>query len=502
MMKILFIELPIDSWNRFSRLYIPNPGTLAVGTYLKNKGYSVKILDTYAEGIGWKNLKEIIKEESPDIVGASSYTPDIYGRILLARLIKQISPSTVTVLGGAHATLVPEETLRLGKAIDYLVIGEGEETFLELVKTLERGGSKEDMRSVKGLAYLFNGEYIKTRDRPFINDLDELPMPDYSMLPMDKYGIFYFPYVLGQSLACTFSRGCAAPCVFCSTNVVWRHCWRGRSAKKIVEELAVLSREYKKKTFLFADDNFLYDRDRNKEFINQMRAEGLEIEFRLSARVDSLLRDKDLLKDLRSVGLTALQIGVESYDQDVIDGLSKNYRVERVKELASILKEAGIPFSVLFFIVGNYEDSRGSLLRIVEKTKEYGFGAIHISPLTPWPGTQLHSRMESLIKVRDYRDYDWKNTIMPTKHLSIKQINRLRNRLFFKWYFAPSVFRRNLSNKYLKRYHLSRITSFFFSAVRYKLIRKLQIWRLFWYNRLIEKIYKEHMSFIKKGKGE
>ncbi|MBM3245255.1 MAG: cobalamin B12-binding domain-containing protein, partial [Candidatus Omnitrophica bacterium] len=129
MTRILFIELPIDSWNRFGKHYLPNPGTLAVGTFLKNKGYSVKIVDTYAEGIGWNKLAEVIRKEKPDIIGSSTYTPDIYGRVLLARMVKKINPAITTVFGGTHISLVPEETLRLARDIDFAVIGEGEETF-------------------------------------------------------------------------------------------------------------------------------------------------------------------------------------------------------------------------------------------------------------------------------------------------------------------------------------------------------------------------------------
>ncbi len=500
--KILLIELPIDWWDRSSRMYLPNPGTLAIGTYLKYKGYNVKIIDTYAEGMGWKKLIKLIKKEQPDIIGSSSYTPDIYGRILLARTIKKINPSIVTVFGGSHVSLVPEETLRLAKNIDYIVIGEGEETFLELIKALERGKHREDMRSIQGIAYLNNnGEYIRTESRLPIKNLDGLPMPDYSMIPMDKYKNTYFPYSPQQGISCCFSRGCTEQCIFCSSNILWQYCWHGRNAKNIVEELTILNKKYDKKTFLFTDNNFLYDRKRNIEFIEEMKRSGIKIEFRPLARVNTLLRDKDLLMDLRKIGLTALQFGVESYDQNILNSMRKNYKAEQIKELSFYLKKAKIPYTRVFLIVGNYEDDKKSMLDLIKKTKEYGFGAVQISCLAPWPGTELSFQMkkQGMIKVWDYRLYDWENIIMPTKYLNMKEISILKNLLFYKGDFNLSIFIRNLSNRYLRHYHLYTIGSVFLSNIRYKFIYKFKIWKLSKYSRLIDKIYKEHLAFIKKS---
>jgi len=498
--KILLIELPIEPWNRASRMYLPNPGTLSIGTYLKCKGYNVKIIDAYAEGVGWRKLSELIKNEQPDIVGSSSYTPDIYGRILLSRVIKKINPSIVTAFGGSHISLAPEETLRLAKDIDYVVIGEGEETFLELIKALENGKGREDMHNIRGIAYLHNNaEYIRTEARPPIENLDDLPMPDYSMIPMDKYKNTYFPYPAQQGFSCWFSRGCTERCNFCSSNALWQYCWHGRNAKNIVEELKVLNNKYGKRFFLFTDNNFLYDRKRNIEFIEGMKRANLKIEFRPLARIDTLLRDKDLLKDLRGIGLTALQFGVESYDQLTLDGMQKNYKVEQVKELSFYLKEAGIPYTRIFLIVGNYEDNKDSILGLVRKTKECGFGAVQISCLVPWPGTELFTQMkkQDAIKVWDYRRYDWENAIMPTRYLSMKELSGLKSALFYKWYFDISILLRNLSNRYLRHYHFYTICSSFISSFRYKFIYRFKIWKLFHHSRSIDDIYKEHLALIK-----
>lgn len=496
--KILLVELPIDSWNRpKAGHYLHNPGTLSIGTYLKQKGYNVKIIDSYAQGLSWNRTIETIRNERPDIVGSSSYTTDIYGRILLARTIKKINPSIVTVLGGYHVSLAPEETLRLARDIDYAVIGEGEETFSELVGALENGKLKKDMHSVKGLAYFHDGEFVTTEPRPLIEDLDELPMPDYSMIPMDKYRSTYFPCPPRQSSSCWFSRGCIEKCSFCSATVLWQHCWRGRSAMNIVNELMILNKKYGKKAFVFTDNDFLFNRKRNLEFIEEMKRSGLKIDFRPLSGVKTLLRNKDLLGDLRKIGLTAIQIGIESYNQDTLNKISKNYEIEQLKEISYYIKKAKIPYTRVFLIVGHYEDDRRSILGLIKKTKEYGFGAIQISCSVPWPGTQLfyEAKKRRIIEVWDYRRYDWENAIMSTRYLSLNQVNLLKLWLFFKWYFDIFVFMRNLTNRYLRHYHILTLYSVFLSLIHYSLISKFK--KLFKYNRLVNEVYKDHLAYIR-----
>jgi len=498
-MRILLIELPIDFWNRPGRHYLPNPGTLSVGTYLKSNGYDVRILDTYAEGMDWDSLINYIKEERPDVIGSSTYTCDIYGRVLLSRLIKQASPSTITVFGGTHITLAPEETLRLAGSIDYAVLGEGEVTMLELIRAIESGGNKPELSALEGIAYLDGGRYNKTTARPLVNNLDELPLPDYSLVPMAKYHNSFFPYPADQGLSICSSRGCVARCNFCSESVLWQHRWRGRSAKSVVEELMQLNKYYGKRAFLFNDDNFLFDRQRNVDFIKEMSRSGLKVEFRVGARVDTLLRDRDLLKDLRRVGLTALQIGIESYGQGDLDALNKDYREEQIRELSFYLKSIHIPMAIAFVIVGNREDGKKTLREIIKRTKSCGFGMLHISPLTPWPGTRLYRDMEAegLIKVNDYRLYNFKNAIMPTKYLGLSALDKLRVFLFVRWWFSFTILARNLADRHRRNYFIRALLPAAFSSIQYYVSQKLGLWKLYRHNRMIERIYNEHLALRK-----
>lgn len=499
--KILLVELPNNLWTRYRKHNMPCNASLAIGTYLKSRGHNVKIIDSNVEGVGWNGLRKIIENEQPDVVGSGSYTSDIYERILLARLVKKANPSIVTIFGGCHITLASEETLTLAKSIDYAVLGEGEESFLELLTAIERGAVKKDMHSIEGIAYFEKGTYVRTDPRPLIKNLDDLPMPDYSMIPMDKYRIADFNFPGKEGFMCSFSRGCTGQCSFCLENAIWNNSWRGRSAKKIVEELRFLNKKFGKKGFLFNDNNFLFCRSRNIEFIEEMGRSGLKIEFSVLTRVDTLLRDRDLLKGLRSVGLTGLKIGIESYQQDIIRGINKNYNPERIKEMFYHVKNSNIPFLMLLFIIGNYEDEKESLSETISKTKRYCPSAVvKISYLTPWPGTKLFEEMnrQNRIKILDYRRYNFVTPIAATKYIGLKELRLMRLFLFFKWYLDISVFFNNLFNKRLRCFHIRNMIPSLLHVFCSKLMLKSGAWRLFWYNRFIEQIYREHLLLVKK----
>ncbi|TAM38527.1 hypothetical protein EPN54_04170, partial [bacterium] len=261
-MRILFVDPPIKKV--LTDKYTPNCGYLYMAAYLKTKGYAdIKVLDAQALGIGWEDVGKFIRDFNPDIAATSSVTADIYRRMHLLRVVKELSPSTITVMGGYHASMLPEDVLRVSEDTDYVVIGEGELTFFELVKAIENKPNKEKIRTVKGLGYLEEGKFIHTGRRPLIKDLSELPLPDYSLIPMDKYRVFEFPGDPKESIAINFSRGCFHECVFCPQPPMWQNTIRSRKAGDMIEEIAVLQKRYSKNSFIFSDNDFLYDRQRN-----------------------------------------------------------------------------------------------------------------------------------------------------------------------------------------------------------------------------------------------
>lgn len=202
----------------------PPLGLAQLAAVLEAAGIEVDIIDCNASGVGWATLGEAIEYSQANIIGATATTPFFYDALRVMEIVKKLSPEIVTVLGGPHVTFTAEETLSQHPEIDVIVRGEGEQTLLELVRCYEKGN---DLSQVKGIAFRNGRELILTPPQPLV-DVDELPLPAYHLLPMEKY---YFT-VFGKFVTILSSRGCPHRCTFCSEWKFWGGKWRPRDPKK------------------------------------------------------------------------------------------------------------------------------------------------------------------------------------------------------------------------------------------------------------------------------
>lgn len=461
-MRILFIDPPFKQV--LSDKYTPNCGYLYMAAYLKSNGYgNIKVLDAQALGMDWEGVSKFIKDFNPDIVATSSVTADIYRRMHLMHIVKELSPSTITVMGGYHASMLPKHVLRVSEDTDYVVIGEGEITFLELVKAIESKLNRQEIRMVKGLGYLEDGKFIHTGARPLIKDLSELPLPDYSLIPMDKYQAFEFPGNQKESIAINFSRGCFHECVFCPQPPMWQNTIRSRKVGDMIEEIAVLQKTYSKNSFIFSDNDFLYDRQRNIGFLKELRARKIKIKYSFMSRAENVIRNRDLLPELVSLGLIMVRVGVESLSQVLLDQLKKSQTLSEINAAFGYLKESQIPIINAFVIWGNYYEPRDHFLKIYRNMRRLGANHLTHSFLTPFPGTELYNdlKKKNMIKNIDFRCYNFFQPVLSTKNLSCRSLFFLQVVLHFIWCYSPAGIVGNLFNKYsrhLQFYYYPRIS--------------------------------------------
>ncbi len=499
-MKILLFPVPTSDFLPMPMrvgFYFPNTGILTIAAYLEQHNYKVKIIDMIALNLTWKDIPALIKAESPDFVGISGLTRNAYMCMGLAKIIKQVNPRIVTVLGGAHFSLVPEESLRICKEIDYVIRGEGEVTFLELIKKVEEGAKKEAISKVEGLAYLSGEDYIKTPLRPLIKDLDTLPLPAYHLLPMSRYKVS----LLGKNgMGCNFSRGCLYNCKFCSEMIIWNHTRRGRSAGKIIEELELLVNNYGKKTFWFSDSDFLQDEQRNIKFLEEMEARDLDIKFLIYSRADVLIKNKSLLKRLKKIGLTAVIVGGESFSQKMLDEWNKKITVTDIESVSGCIQDAKIPIFECDLLCGSSDDDKNALVRSLRISHRLEVDFFKLSILTPWPGTELFNEMKQkgLIKVWDYRRYDIDHGIMGTKHLSIKRLEKLHAWIVAMWWLDPRRIVKNFKNKQRRLLHVFQLKCICLSILNF-LFAKLTSRRknkVAKDDSIIEEFYLRHLDYI------
>ena len=440
-MRVFLVDAPHKIWP-LMRGWTPCPGILPLGAYLE-KDFDVRVVDGTVLENSWGDFEEIMRKEKPKLVGISCIaTCFIYDTINACRLIKEVSPKTVIVAGGSHPALVPEETLRSCREIDYIVVGEGEITFYEFLKAFEKG--EKNFLKIKGLAYLEGDKFVYTGERPLIEDLDTLPMNAYHLFDMSspRYNIASEGR---NSISVTFSRGCEYKCTFCSEVILWRHRWRKKSAKKIVDEFQLLKEKYGKTAFFVGDDMFNWDRKHTEEFCDEMIRRKVKVNFWIQTRADFLLRDKDLIPRLKEAGCYQIMMGLEHHNQKVLNDINKQALINQSFEAMKLIKKHRIS-GMATLMLGHWGDTKENMYDFYRFARpylhHYGQGVV-----TPLPGTPFYKEMKRLgrIKVTDYSKYDYLHATMPTKTMSPDEITKtllnLHRKFYLNWrFFLQTIF--------------------------------------------------------------
>ena len=315
-MKILLLWPPMTVFPPDPKVPSPSSplGLAYIASVLEKDGYEVRILDALAlgkkniekgkeyvkTGLADEEIKNFVEKFKPDIIGISSmftaYVTDVHN---CARIAKGTNPDVFVVVGGAHASVAPHTILK-DRNIDIVVTGEGEITFLEIVRGLE---NKRNMFEIPGTIVRKNDRLFHNPNRSYIKELDTLSFPARHLLPMDiymKHNKIHGDYIMRHpQLDLITSRGCPAKCIFCSIHSVWGHKWRGRSAKNVVDEIAFLVNEYGVKEIAFLDDNLTLDKKRIIGICDEIVRRGLDIKWCTPNGVALWTLDKQGIKKIR-----------------------------------------------------------------------------------------------------------------------------------------------------------------------------------------------------------
>ncbi len=308
-------------------------GILYIAAVLEEEGHEVKVMDPYSD-VPPNEIKSEISEWGPDVVGISSTTPQINRAFEITKLVKELG--IPTILGGVHPTVMPREVLR-DESVDFIVIGEGEETTKELVKNLD------SPHKVKGIGYKEDGKLKFTKPRPLIKNLDSMPFPARHLLPQRWY--FAPPRLRGvwtNSLATVMaSRGCPYRCIFCSSHLMFGRKTRRRSIENILEELEQLRRDFNIDSVWFADDTFTLDSEWTISFCDRLKSkEWGDFVWGCQARVNTV--NREMLKAMKEAGCVQIDYGVESGSEKVLKILQKDITPDQVIRAFKITKEVGI----------------------------------------------------------------------------------------------------------------------------------------------------------------
>jgi len=361
----------------------PPSGLCYLQACLDKVGYTdSKIIDEKS----YEKVKEIIENYKPDIVGVSCFTVYRGSSYKLAKLAKEIKPDIKVILGGPHATFMWEQIMKNFDFVDFIVIGEGEITTVEIVKALDKGLPLKD---INGIVFRENGKIIKTESRPFIENLDDLPFPSYRDINFDDYAVAKPPeYNTKQRKASIISsRGCIFNCNFCSTTQFWSRRWRARSAKNVVDEIEWLYKDYKIKFFTFFDDIFTTNPQRVIDICKEIINRKLEIKWYTETRVDCI--SKEMLEWMKKAGCFLVQFGVESGSPTILKNINKKITREQIINAFKLVKEVGMQTETLLMVgnPGETEETIEETKSLIDTVKP---DVVIVSITRVFPATQLY----------------------------------------------------------------------------------------------------------------
>lgn len=346
-------------------------GLYYIGALLKEKGMDAEILNWHDMAGSSDAMEDILKKNKPDIIGLSIMHANRWGGIDVARMAKRLDPDVRIIFGGVGATFLWEHILNNFKEVDFVVLGEGEFTFLSLAEKISCKKDQDELYGVKGIAFRKNGTAVKTDEPEFIHDIDSLPNPA-------RY--FAFEHVIS-------SRGCPWKCTFCGSPQFWKRRVRFHSPDYFVEQLVLLY-EKGRRFFYFSDDTFTVKKERVIDICKKILERGLNITWVAISRVNYV--NEEVLYWMRRAGCIQISYGVESGSAKIRDLLNKNIRIEDIKRAFRLTTGYGI-LARAYFIYGCPGESWRTIQETIDLIREIKPLSVIFYILDLFPGTQLYS---------------------------------------------------------------------------------------------------------------
>ena len=418
---------------------MPPMGVLYLAAQLEREGIDVRVYDAQVEQ---RALAEVLAEFRPQIVGITCATALVESSFAAARLVKAHDPTTLVVVGGVHPTVRPDEMLRCDE-VDIAVRGEGLISQGEIARAVEGDG---DFSQIRGISFRCDGEIVHNPSRPLEQDVDSFPFPARHLVPMDVYRMspdlsIRRPYdiVFG-------AFGCPFDCVFCAAQVVMGGSFRMRSVGNIMEEIDLVVRDYRPRSLLMGDDNFVISTERTAEFCATFRARGYHrtLPWQIATRVDSV--DREILQNLADAGCYLVSFGIESAVPRLLDTVEKGARPEQAEAAVRWAKEAGLKVRATF-ILGLPGETREESLETIAFAKRLPLDQVRFALATPYPGTKLWEialeegslRVDDWIELSSMGGYREGDIVYVPEGRDSEELKKLQRMANFSFYFRPRI---------------------------------------------------------------
>ncbi len=347
----------------------------------------------------WQEVREVLRTTAPDVVGITALSVQFGSAAKIAELVKRWRPDCPVVFGGHHCTYMPEDSLRRAPHIDVGVIGEGEETFLELCRAYAKvssSGGRVAYESIPGLAYRAGDTVQFTERRALLQDLDALPFPRRDAV------IFPEGFIPWHFSTLIYGRGCPWACRFCSSQVFWQRRTRYRSPENCLEEIRGLMSTFGLNNFMFWDDAISVRRKNIVDFCDKAMASDLNFSFATATRAN--LVDDELMLKLKQAGCVELFLGVESGSPRVLKQIAKDLDLDVLRRAVALIRKYNLSLGT-FFMAGFPHERLEDLQMTFDLMKELSHARVSFNIFDPMPGSSLYDECTELGLVA--KDADW-----------------------------------------------------------------------------------------------
>jgi radical SAM superfamily enzyme YgiQ (UPF0313 family) len=446
-MRILFLNPPF--LRKFSRSQrspaVTKSGTLYYPMWLsyaaalsEKEGHEIDLIDAPADGYDLDYVINRIKGYSPSLVVVDTSTPSIYNDVSVCEELKKHLPEVFILLVGTHVSALPEDSLRLSRAVDAVAVGEYDYTVLELAGSLSDG---KDAASVNGLYYWRSGEVVGTAERPLIKDLDEIPFVSRIYRRFLKAENYFNPNALFPMVTITTSRGCPFRCIFCVyPQTMMGHRMRLRSVGNVVNEIEYIVGAFPGvKAIFFEDDTFTANKKRCIEISQEIMRRGIRISWTINARADL---DYETMRTIKEAGCRFMCVGFESGSQHLLDNIKKKVTIEKMERFMADAKRAGILVHACF-MVGHPGENADTMRETLEFAKRLNPDTVQFYPIMVYPGTAAYDwySERGLLTDKDFSKWltpgGLHNTVVRTDALTSEELVRFCDHARREFYLRP-----------------------------------------------------------------
>ena len=399
----------------------------------------IQVMDCENKGLSYGEIQKQVKDIKPDVVGITFPTPSFEHVVKITEDIKSTGYPTKVVVGGAHPSDFPKETAFI-PSIDFVVFGEGEITFLELIEAIRDG--RDEYSGIKGIAYKRGGEVIVNEERPLLEDIDTLPFPARDLFDLS----LYYPAATKKvsnfkSTSIISSRGCPYDCIHCISKLIWKQRVRYRSLDSLIREIKHCIDTYDIREFNFYDDTFTINKKRVMDFAKRISSEKIEIAWICFGRVNTI--DAEMAEAMKNAGCRKVSFGLESGSQKILDIMRKQSTLKMAREAVRVVNAAGMQVHASFMI-GNIGETPKTIRETIDFAKSLDLDNATFFITAPFPGTELYRIAKNKGFIAP--DVTWDRFAPITKahpvlvqdEISGENLIRWQKRAFIEFYLRPS----------------------------------------------------------------